>query len=268
MEGSGGHSTTQQRSSTAAASSSTEGIGLTIAFTQEENLQFNEEVNRLSLHSVICRVLGSRPSRGELRDLLQGTLQAEIGKVCEVHFMGRGFYHVELETPESVSKVLAMSPLDLRGARAVMYSWEPGFDPSGKMSFPITVIFPGIRREYFPMLTSVASKIGAVLEYSNNRLGLPSRRILVQSLSELPTKIFLPKVDGSKLEQKVEYVGLPNQCFYCRHVGHMAKECSKREYQFKTYANMGKLATKISQWKGLDRKRLSIKEKPIRNGFQ
>ena len=177
-------------------------------------------------------------ARGELCDLLQGTLQAEIGKVCEVHFMGRGFYHVELETPESVSKVLAMSPLDLRGARAVMYSWKPGFDPnhaiaSGKMSFPITVIFPGIRHGYFPMLTSVASKIGAVKEYPNNRLGLPSRRILVQSLSELPTKVFLPKVDGSKLEQKVEYVSLPNQCFYCRQVGHMAKDCSKRTKQFK-----------------------------------
>ena len=180
---------------------------------------------------------------------------------------------MDLETPESVSKVLAMSSLDLRGARVVIYSWEPGFDPnhaiaSGKMSFPITVIFPGIRHEYFHMLTSVASKIGAVIKYPNNWLGLPPRRILVQSLSELPTKVFLPKVDGSKLEKKVEYVGLPNQCFYCRHVGHMAKECSKREYQFKTYANMGKLATKISQWKGLDRKRLSIKEKPIRNGFQ
>ena len=51
-----------------------------------------------------------------------------------------------------------------------------------------------------------------------------SRSILVQSLCGLPT---------NRLEQKVEYVGLSNQCFSCHEVGHIAKECPKMTGQNK-----------------------------------
>jgi succinate dehydrogenase/fumarate reductase-like Fe-S protein len=56
----------------------------------------------------------------------------------------------------------------------------------------------------------------------------PSVRILVTGLDLLPEVIYLLTSDRKRLEQRVEYVGLPNQCFVCKHIGHLARECPTR----------------------------------------
>ena len=41
----------------------------------------------------------------------------------------------------------------------------------------------------------------------------------------LPSSIRLPSLIGGKMRvQKLTYVGLPNQCFKCRQIGHMTKD--------------------------------------------
>ena len=47
---------------------------------------------------MIGKIVGSRPSRGEFRDLLQSRLLAEVGKITDVQVLGRGFYQVEFES--------------------------------------------------------------------------------------------------------------------------------------------------------------------------
>ena len=50
-------------------------------------------------------MIGARPNRGELNDLIQGSLQGLIGRIKDVQFLGKGFYHVELDTIDSVSNI-------------------------------------------------------------------------------------------------------------------------------------------------------------------
>ena len=88
------------------------------------------EIDRLQRFSVIGKVIGSRPSRGELRDLLQSRLLAEVGKIADVQLLGRGFYQVEFETQESAARIIELSPLALRAARAHFRPWVHGFDPA------------------------------------------------------------------------------------------------------------------------------------------
>ena len=52
----------------------------------------------------------------------------------------------------------------------------------------------------------------------------PIVRLLGHSNIVLPSSIQLPPLIGGKGRvQKITYVGLPNQCFKCRQIGHMAK---------------------------------------------
>ena len=235
-------STTQQgNSKEASPSTQPEERPLSIVFSPEEEAEFRSEIHRLTQLSVICRMVGARPNRGECKDLLQDSMKGLIGRIRDVQFMGSGFYHVELDTMEAVEMMLAHSPLDVRGARAFVMPWKQGFDPKeaarkGDRIFPLTIVFPGLRKEYLPMLVAIASRIGTVMDLKENmaaRLskmsGFPSARILVGSLENLPTRIILPNSEGEYIEKKVEFAGIPGQCFYCRQMGHLAKDCPRRK---------------------------------------
>ena len=55
--------------------------------------------------------------------------------------------------------------------------------------------------------------------------GLPSIRVLVAGIDALLGVIHLPTYEGGRLEQIVQYLGLPNQCFHCKKLGHIAEDC-------------------------------------------
>ena len=94
-------STTQQgNSKEASPPTDSEERPLPIVFSPEEEAEFKSEVHRLSQLSVICRVVGARPNRGESKDLLHASMHGLIGRIMDVQFMGREFYHVELDTIE------------------------------------------------------------------------------------------------------------------------------------------------------------------------
>ena len=56
----------------------------------------------------------------------------------------------------------------------------------------------------------------------------PKIRVLVQSLSTLPSLIRVHDVEARLIDVEVEYEGLPVQCFYCKKKGHIAKECPRK----------------------------------------
>ena len=95
MENRGTHSLTHQKGSDATPSPTTEGASI-IKLIDIKTTNVISKVDRWAVHSVICRMLGSRPNRGELVDLLQATMNAQIDIVREVHFLRKGFYHVEI----------------------------------------------------------------------------------------------------------------------------------------------------------------------------
>ena len=77
--------------------------------------------------------------------------------------------------------------------------WQHGFDPveaaaKGERLFNISVCFPGLRREYLPLISRIGSLVGSVLESEQTTAttvvaratGLPSVRVLVADVSSLP----------------------------------------------------------------------------------
>ena len=87
----------------------------------------------------------------------------------DIQTLGRGYYHIEFETPEVAASVLARSPLTIRAARAHFSLWHHGFDISfdplaETTGFPVSVCFLGIRKEYRPFLEWLGRTFGTVLE--------------------------------------------------------------------------------------------------------
>ncbi len=101
---------------------STEGVPsfsdeLIVTLTQEE--QEVQEVQCLQVFSILCRVIGSKPNRKDLRDMMYGAMQDRVGKIVDVQILGRGFYHVEFAEVESVMALLQLKLMDVRGSRVV-----------------------------------------------------------------------------------------------------------------------------------------------------
>jgi hypothetical protein len=80
-------STIQQRGSQEAPQPTTfEEHSLLVVLSPEQEAEFQTEVLHLSQFSVICRVIGARPNRGQLKDLMQGSLQDFSGRIKDVQF--------------------------------------------------------------------------------------------------------------------------------------------------------------------------------------
>ena len=193
--------TTIQGGSDAAPSSMSGTTTLSILFTPEELQQLEIDVRHLTEFSVICRILGSRPSRGELTDLLYGSLQVEADKIQDIQLLGKGFYLIEFEHSSSVQRLLGMNPLDLRGAKAFFSPWHSGFNAeeivkNGEKIFTSTAIFPNLPKEYMSFLNSIGAKLGIPIgttESMASRVsrsnGMPSVKILVSGTNSLPNII-------------------------------------------------------------------------------
>ena len=65
--------------------------------------------------------------------------------------------------------------------------------------------------------------------------GAPSVKLLSQNDVVLPNWICLPKLLDNMFQkiQKMIYFGLPNQCFSCKKIGHLAKDSSKKGEGFR-----------------------------------
>ena len=135
--------------------------------------------------------------------------------MIDVQFLGRGFYHVEFASSEMAQSIIKCSSVDMRGSMAFFNTWKQGFFPEdaihfGGRIFPITTMFPGLQKEYFPFLREIGNQIGYVLdkdslEQVNYGSGncIPSIKIMLSYVSKLPTCIMLPKCDRGVWEQRI-----------------------------------------------------------------
>ena len=158
-----------QEGSSAAPSPTFEAYPVKIVLSPKEQTCLHQEVERLKNIAIICRIIGNGPSRGDLRTLLQSNLQGEDGKILSIHFLGRGFYQLEMESSESIQRIMQLNPLDLRGAKSFFMPWKHGFNPQeviekGEKVHVLTVSLLGLHSEYLPILSKLGSRVGTILE--------------------------------------------------------------------------------------------------------
>ena len=246
-QGSASHTPT--RDSCEAPSASNRENRVELPLTKDIQATLCAEVGRLQTVAVTCRVLGKRPSRGELRDLIQASLKIQTGRISDIQFLGRDFYLLQFDSPDCVERLLTSNPLDVRGTRLLFLKWHPGFKPDEAArnmprAFRITASFPGLLAEYFPLLEDMGALIGVVQPPKENMaskvskaVGVPSVQILVSNVYNFPLVIRLPTLDGGFLDQDIVYGGLPGHCFICREAGHFAKVCPKKKQNIKNPLN-------------------------------
>ena len=112
----------------------------------------------------------------------------------------------------------------MRGAKAFVRSWEQGFDPADALvngnKVSVTLVFPGMRKEFIGMVSRIPSRFGTPIENPmtmatrlSKTMGMPSAKIVVDRMEMISKKIKLTAPDGKAVEQVVEIAGLPGQYF-------------------------------------------------------
>ena len=152
---------------------------------------------------------------------------------------------MEFEASKAIAKVVLLFPLALGSARVHFQTWHHRFDlasnaavsfvPLRERGFPVTACFPSLCRKYLPLLPWMGRALGTFLESSPSAAsvvakaaGLPSVRVIISDSARLPSEISLSTLAGDWISQCVEFSGLPNQCFACRKIGHLAQACTSR----------------------------------------
>ena len=130
-----------------------------------------------------------------------------------------------------------MKCIELKYGRALLLEWHVNFnvmDEAKKIGNPmvISMVFPNLPRHLYPLMQNIGEKIGTICPSKASMVDKirdsPKIRVLVQSLSTLPSLIRVHDVEGRLIDVEVEYEGLPGQCFYCKRKGHIAKECPRK----------------------------------------
>ena len=201
----------------------------------EEECLMESELTRLKRESFVVKVVGSRPNRAILRDWLQSCLQEDLGRLKDIAFMGKGFYHVIVMPETNVCKIVESSPLIWHNARAYVFNWDADFDMCKADAYignptVVTTFFPGLPKQWESFLPAIGKSMGGqCLEKTlAERISeTPRIKLIVSDVKTLPQSMLLSSKQMADHVQTVEYVGLPGQCFACRQMGHMARECPR-----------------------------------------
>ena len=88
------------------------------------------------------------------------------------------------------------------------------FVPPRERGFPVTAYFPGLHKEYLPLLSQMGRALGTFLESPPSTVsvvakaaGLPSVRVIILEPARLPTEISLPTLRGDWITHRVEFLG-------------------------------------------------------------
>ena len=203
------------------------------------------EVQRLQEVSLVAHMEGSRPNRPELRRMLYASFPEEINTVVDIQFMGKGCYYLEFSDSSSVDRLLKIKHTTMQGNSISFYRWTHNVvadeilqHKEAQMIF--TAVFPGLKKEWHQVLAQIGSLLGTVIaikdeaSQEDERIrGAPTVRILAPRNNALPSSVLLPNLQENKepLPQRIVYQGLPDQCFICRHFGHLGKDCPWKCYR-------------------------------------
>ena len=179
----------------------------------EEECLTDNEIIRLRRESFVVKVVGSRPNRALLRDWMQSCLREDLGRMKDITFMGKGFYHVTMMPETNIGKIVESNSLTWHNARAYVFNWDVDFDvckADACIGNPIviTAFFPGLPKQWESFLPAMGKSMGGqCLEKTlPERISeTPKIKLIVSDIKTLPHSLVLSSKQMSDHVQKVEY---------------------------------------------------------------
>ena len=158
---------------------------------------------RVKPSSFVCKILGGRPNRGMVRELLQAALQDIMPPIKRVHPLEMGFFHIELQVNANIKEMVDVSSLDLKYGKGILMEWSISFNltkVNAKLGNPklISIAFPNIETHLKPLIPTICAKLGTMCSPQETIVELihemPKVRILVNKI-----EIYhLRTMDGSR----------------------------------------------------------------------
>ena len=145
------------------------------------------------------------------------------------------FYHVTVMAEMNICKIIESSLLTWHNARAYVFKWDVDVD-MGKANacignpIVITTFFLGLPKQWESFLPTIGKSMGGQcleIPLAESINEMPRMKLIVSDVKALPQSMVLSNKLMPDHVQPVEYAGLPGQCFVCRQMGHMARECPR-----------------------------------------
>ena len=94
---------------------------------ERDRIQIIREIQLLEKRTIIARVLGIRPSRGDLRLLLQAALKQDVDNIGDVQMLGQKYYQLEFEFERIVPLLLERKVVAVKEGWVSFHKWIHNF---------------------------------------------------------------------------------------------------------------------------------------------
>ncbi|KAJ4828996.1 hypothetical protein Tsubulata_031727 [Turnera subulata] len=203
------------------------GGGMRSSF-KDKLLQWRSHIACPWVFSIITKVLGRKFSYRFICSKVASLWKPQGG--FQVIDLANDYFLVRFERREDCARVLVEGPWTIQGSYMTVQSWQPGFDASKDPTRTVVwVQIPELPVEWYrqDILNAVARQIGKPIRIDINTLHAERAKFARLAIEVEFTTPLLGRVEIEGRWFKVSYEDIPDFCFLCGFVGHMASQCPK-----------------------------------------
>ena len=136
---------------------------------EHDKIQTLREIQLLEKQMIIALVLGIRPSRGDLRLLLQVALKQYVDNIVDMQMLGRNYYQLEFESKCMLPFLLERKALTVKGGWVSFHKWIHPFLANQvhhdlDSLYTCMVVLPNLHKGWISSIALIVATIGIVLE--------------------------------------------------------------------------------------------------------
>jgi hypothetical protein len=200
-------------------------LGMDVGLTEACNLALCALVGRLA-YKEKCNL--------SLEDWIAGSWEPFLGYLPRILFLQNGWLGFIFKTPEDTVRVLDKF-WAVGGGSLMLKRWRLSFNPSTEyFSYRhLWVLLPGLPLQLWNQqaLELIGSSLGRFLTVDTASMESNERK-MAKIMVELDIHAGLPEVlnidwRGHLFAQRLDYLGIPFRCSFCRRTGHLRRECFK-----------------------------------------